>query len=116
MPSQLVDAAAIRQAVEIFYARLLDDPGLAYMWRDTDMPRLKAHQRAFVMQALGGPALYSGRDMKAAHEGLGITGEQFERTVGYLLDSLRQVGVADDVIDRASADFESLRALVVEQF
>ena len=35
------------------------------------MARQKAHLRAFVAAALGGPQLYAGRDMHSAHAGLG---------------------------------------------
>ena len=37
---------------------------------DDLLPRL---QGDFLVQALGGPAMYQGLDMKAAHEGLNIT-------------------------------------------
>ena len=114
MSNQRVDARAIRRAVDLFYERLLADPGLSGMWHGTDMQRLRAHQRAFLIQALGGPALYSGRDMKTAHRGLGVTDEQFDRTVVHLIESLTEVGVGTDVIDRASGDLEIMRALVVQ--
>jgi hemoglobin len=110
-----VDAAAIRDAVEIFYDKLLADPAVSTMWRNADMPRLKAHQRAFLLQALGGPSMYSGRDMQTAHLDLGITDEQFTATLVHLMESLREVGVADDVIERARSDIQKLRALIVER-
>jgi hemoglobin len=77
------------------------------------MPRLRAHQRALLVQALGGPALYPGRDMKTAHAHLGITGDQFERMLEHLVASLREVGVARDVIERATVDLGAYRRLVV---
>lgn len=113
MAAQRVDAAAIRDAVDIFYQRLLGDPAVSDVFRDTDMRRLHAHQRAFLLQALGGPALYSGRDMKTAHEQLHITDEQFDLTLEHLLVALAGVGVAADVIDRAAADVAKLRAVIV---
>jgi hemoglobin len=108
-----IDAAAIREAVDLFYERLLADPALVGMWEDVHLPRLKAHQRAFLLQALGGPSLYSGRDMQTAHRGLGITDDQFSRTLAHLVASLRDVGVAQDVVQRATADLQGLRALIV---
>jgi hemoglobin len=108
-----VDAVAIREAVDLLYERMLVDPVLAGMWHGTDMRRLRVHQRAFLLQALGGPALYSGRDMKSAHAGLQITTEQFTAMTGHLIASLRDVGVAPDVVDRAITDIEKLRPLIV---
>lgn len=108
-----VDAASIRAAVEIFYTRLLADPAVSGMFDGVDMPRLKAHQRAFLLQALGGATLYSGRDLQTAHLDRGITGEQFTVTLVHLMESLREVGVAADVVDRARADIQRLRPLIV---
>jgi hemoglobin len=110
-----VDAVAIRDAVEIFYGKLLADPALSAMWQHVDMVKLKGHQRKFLPQALGGPSLYAGRDMQTAHAGLGISDEQFTVTVGHLIDSLREVGVAPDVIERARADLQGLRPLIVRR-
>lgn len=110
-----VDAVAIRAAVDLFYEKLLADPAVSTMWRDANMPRLKAHQRAFLLQALGGPALYSGRDMQTAHRMLGITDEQFTLTLVHLMESLREVGVAEDVVERARSDIQKLRGLIVQR-
>ena len=108
-----IDAAAIRAAVELFYERLLEDQALAVVFEGVDMKKLRGHQRAFLLQALGGPSMYSGRDMQTAHRGLGITDEQFARTLAILLESLRDVGVAADVVERARADVQKLRGLIV---
>ena len=83
------------------------------MWQHVDLVKLKGHQRKFLLQALGGPSLYAGRDMLTAHAGLGISDEQFTITIAHLIDSLREVGVAPDVIGRARTDLQRLRPLVV---
>ena len=115
MADKGVDAASIRAAVDIFYERLLADPALAGTFEGVDLLRLKSHQRAFLMQALGGPSLYSGRDMQTAHLGRRITDEQFTGALVHLIESLREVGVAEDVVDRARGDIQGLRALIVER-
>lgn len=114
MADRSIDAAAIRDAVELLFGRLLADPFLAPVFGDVDLARLKAHQRAFLAQSLGGSAHYTGRDMRSAHEGLGITDQQFARMLVHLIASLREVGVAEDVVERAASDIEALRSLVVE--
>ncbi|HTL39972.1 MAG TPA: group 1 truncated hemoglobin [Pseudolysinimonas sp.] len=115
MADTAVDAVAIRDAVEIFYGKLLGDPALSGMWQHVDMVRLKGHQRKFLLQALGGPSLYAGRDMQAAHASLGISDEQFTLTIAHLIDSLREVGVAPDVVERARTDLQRLRPLIVRR-
>lgn len=113
MADQGVDANAIRAAVDLFYERMLTDPTMQAIFESADTSRLRMHQRAFVLQALGGTSLYSGRDMRTAHIGLGITDAQFAVAHGLLIASLREVGVAPDVVERASADVEALRTLIV---
>ena len=56
-------AAAVRAAVDDFYARVLADRRLAPFFARTDLERLKAHQRAFIAAAIGGPEIFAGRDM-----------------------------------------------------
>ena len=89
---------AVAAAVEEFYRRLLADPELSEYFADTDLAKLKSHQRAFIAAALGGPEIYAGRDMAAAHAGLAITGDAFDAVVGHLVDTLASLGVPDATI------------------
>ncbi len=113
MADQGVDAKAIRAAVELFSTRMLADPELSDVFAAAGMPDLRGHQRAFLLRALGGPDLYSGRDMREAHSDLAITDAQFDRAIVHLVASLDEVGVDPDVVERAAADTEVLRALIV---
>ena len=62
---------------------------------------------------LGGPDGYTGRDIKNAHRDLAITDRLFDRAVEHLIASLREVGVAMDVVERAATDIGALRTLIV---
>ncbi|MER7273810.1 group 1 truncated hemoglobin [Dactylosporangium sp. NPDC000244] len=106
-------AGAVQAAVEQFYTRVLDDPGLAPYFKDVDINRLKSHQRAFFAAALGGPAIYAGRDMSAAHAGLNITDGAFDAVVGHLAATLTDLGVPDDDIMEIAAALAPLRAQIV---
>jgi hemoglobin len=48
----------------------------------------------FVSSATGGPYKYTGKSMKEAHMGMGITNEQFNAFAGHLKTALEQNGVA----------------------
>lgn len=113
MIDQGVDAGAIRAAVKLFYERVLADPELSPIFDGIDMPRLRAHQRQFLLHILGGPDRYSTQDIKDAHGGLAITDRLFDLAIAHLIASLGAVGVAPDVVDRAGTDIEALRALIV---
>ena len=106
-------SAAVSAAVDDFYARVLADPKLAPFFASTDLQRLKAHQRSFIAAAIGGPEVFSGRDMKTAHAGLGITSADFDAVAGHLVDTLTGLGVPADAIGQIGAAIAPLRADIV---
>lgn len=77
---------------------MVADPQLASYFEDVDMRRLRGHQTALLVQVTGGPVDYSGRDLAAGHQGLGITPTDFDRVVGHLVDTLTGLGVASSDI------------------
>lgn len=104
---------AVAAAVDDFYERVLSDPTLAPFFDDTDMARLKAHQRAFLAAAIGGADLYSGRDMGSAHAGLGISDENFDTVVGHLVATLAALGVPTETIEQIGTALAPLRTDIV---
>jgi hemoglobin len=104
---------AVSAAVEIFYGKVLDDPGLAGYFDRVDMADLQAHQRAFIGAALGGPEAYEGRSMKEAHAGLGITSEDFDAVVGHLGDTLTDLGVPGPTIGTIAGALAPLKKEIV---
>jgi hemoglobin len=110
---QGVDADAIRQAVDLFHERVLADPALAPLFAEIDMGHLHAHQMQFLLHVLGAPERYSARDLKHSHSDLMITDSLFDRMFDHLIASLGEVGVAQDVVERAGRDIEALRPLIV---
>src|SRR3954451_23904114 len=110
---QIGGREAVSAAVDIFYSRVLGDPLLAPWFARVEMRRLKAHMRKFLATALGGPEIYRGRDMSAAHAGLGVTDEAFDRVVSHLVATLIELDVADELIAAIGAKLAPLRAAVV---
>jgi hemoglobin len=106
-------APAIAASVDIFYERVLADPALAPAFAGIPIDRLKHHQRAFLTRALGGPAYYAGRDMRAAHAGLAITNEHFDRVAQHLTDTLTGLGVDAVLVAQVIAGVATLRAEIV---
>lgn len=104
---------AVAAAVDIFYGKVLADDLLGSYFTDRDMTRQKAHMRAFLAVALGGPDVYAGRDMRAAHAGLQITDAAFDRVVDLLVATLQQLEVPVDIIAAIGAKLAPLREDVV---
>jgi hemoglobin len=104
---------AVRAAVDGFYARVLADRQLALFFADVDLPRLKAHQRAFIAAAIGGSEIYEGRGMAAAHAGLVITDADFDAVVAHLVDTLTGLGVPGETIGQIGGALAPLRGDIV---
>jgi hemoglobin len=92
---------------------VLTDARLAPFFTGTDLERLKAHQRAFLAAALGGPQIFAGRDMAAVHAKLGIGGADFDAAVGHLAGTLAALGVPDNTIGQAAGALAPLRGDIV---
>lgn len=106
-------APSVSAAVDKFYVRVLDDPSLAPFFDGVDMDRLKSRQRAFIAAALGGPELYRGRDMVAAHAHLAISDTDFGAVVGHLVVTLQELGGPGDVIEEIGGALAPLQSQIV---
>jgi hemoglobin len=100
-------------AVDTFYDHVMADDVLAPYFGATDMSRQKRHLRTFLAAAVGGPERYQGRDMGAAHAGLRITEDAFDRVVGHLVATLTGLGVAPATIAAIGATLAPLRTRIV---
>ncbi|MFA5907763.1 MAG: methyl-accepting chemotaxis protein [Vicinamibacterales bacterium] len=104
---------AIKAAVDAFYERVLADTDLKPFFTGVNMRWLKGRQNAFFIQALGGPQVYKGKDMAAAHAKLAITPEHFGQVAGHLVAALTAVGVPKALVDEVVAAVAPLAAQIV---
>jgi hemoglobin len=113
MYADLGGDAGVKAVVGVFYERVLADAELAPYFAGVELARLKAHQRAFLSAVTGGPELFTGRPLEAAHAGLDITAEHFDRVVDHLASALGDLGVAAPVVATIRDHVEGLRDRVV---
>lgn len=106
-------APAVALAVDDFYARALADELLAPYFDGVDLNKQKRHMRAFLAGAIGGPDVYAGRDMRAAHARLHITHEAFDRVVEHLVATLASLSVPSPFVEAIGAKLAPLRAQIV---
>lgn len=104
---------AIRAAVDRFYERVLADPSLSHFFDRISMPRLKSHQFAFLSQALGGPKQYSGSSMSEAHGRLAIEQHHFDSVAVHLVETLRELGVPEDIVGEVATAITPLSSEIV---
>lgn len=88
--------SAIEAAVVLFYRKVMDDPALAPFFAGLDLDQQIKKQIAFMTMAFGGPAPYSGRDLRVAHAGSvarGLHDRHFDAVAAHLRATLEELGV-----------------------
>lgn len=108
---------AIDAAVDLFYRKVLADGRIRHFFEGVDMQRQGKMQKNFLTFAFGGPKVYSGQNMRAAHKRLveekGLNDSHFDAVLENLAATLKELGVPDELIGQAAAVAESVRDDVV---
>lgn len=104
---------AITFVVAGLYEHLLTDDLIAPIFAEVDHERLRHHMTTFLSAALGSENVYLGRDMAAAHAGLRISDEVYDRTVAHLVTVLRSAQVAPGLVTDVLSTVAPLRADIV---
>jgi hemoglobin len=94
--------AAVEAAVELFYKKILADDRIKHFFEDTNMMLQHRRQVNFLAFAFGKPGMkYEGLNMDRAHRklvrDLGMDDSHFDAVAGNLQDTLKELGIADDV-------------------
>ncbi len=84
---------AIRAVVDDFVDRVAADARINAFFRGVDIPNLKRLLTEQICQASGGPCSYSGRSMRVAHTGMGLTDAHFNALVQDLVAALDRFNV-----------------------
>jgi len=115
---RLGGADAVNGVVESFYRKVLTDDRISRFFEDTDMDEQIAKQKSFLTMVFGGPANYSGLDMRAAHTKLvskGLDGSHVDAVVELLGKSLEEHGVGPKDIQEVAAIASSVRSDVLNK-
>jgi len=86
---------AITAVVDDFVGNVAADTRINKFFAHTDIPHLKMELVDQICAGTGGPCTYTGKSMKDAHHGLGITDADFGALVEDLQKSLNKFKVAD---------------------
>jgi len=86
---------AITAVVDDFVGNVAADNRINRYFAKTDIPRLKRNLVDQICAGTGGPCSYTGRDMKTAHAGMGVTNADFDALVGDLVKTLDKFKVPE---------------------
>lgn len=87
--------ATVDKLIDTFYERVLSDPELKPFFEHSAMDKQRKMQKEFFSAALGGPLVYSGASLQAAHAGRGITSHHLTRFTEHLIQSLKAYQISD---------------------
>jgi len=105
---------SITAVVEDFRDRVAGDDRINQKFARTDLGRLTKMLIDQVCEAAGGPCKYSGRSMKEAHAGMGVTSGEFDALVGDLKSTLNQFKVRQTEQDELLGVLGPLKPEIVE--
>src|SRR5262245_9690998 len=108
---------AIAAVVDNFVPRLVKDPVLAkyFVHSQDTLTHIRQLAVDMICAATGGPCVYIGRDMKTAHQGMGITEAEFNLAAGHLAATLDKFKVPEKEKNELLGAVASFKNDIVEQ-
>ncbi|MDC8754744.1 group 1 truncated hemoglobin [Erythrobacter sp. sf7] len=91
------------------------DPRIAVIFESHDMVRLKRTLSEQFCYLLGAGCDYTGRDMRAAHDGMGVTKADMNALVENLQSAMREAGVPFAAQNRLLAKLAPMSRKIVER-
>lgn len=109
---------ALAAVTDDFLGKLAGDPQFAKFFAGHGTDSIKRIRQLIVDQlcaVTGGPCVYTGRDMKTAHAGLGISEADWNTSVKYLVGTLDKFSVPAKEKDEILTAVSGLKKDIVEK-
>lgn len=109
---------AIAAVVDDFVQRLATDPQLGRFFQGHSVSSVKKIRQLVVDQlceATGGPCYYTGRDMKTAHAGMGISEADWDASVKHLVATLDKFKVPEKEKHEVLGAISTMKDQIVEK-
>jgi hemoglobin len=109
---------ALAAVTDDFLGKLAGDPQFAKFFAGHSTDSIKRIRQLIVDQlcaVTGGPCVYTGRDMKTSHAGLGISEADWNTSVKYLVGTLDKFSVPAKEKDEILGAVSTLKKDIVEK-
>jgi len=109
---------AICAAVDDLLPRLHSDPQLGSYWKGQSQETKRKGRQLIVdylSEAAGGPAFYTGGDMKTMHRGLHISESDWQVFMSHSAAMMGHLGVPEKEKEEVRSFLESLKGDIVEK-
>jgi len=108
---------AISAVTNDFLPRLMSDSQLGRFWKNRGEDGINREKQLlidYLCSSAGGPLLYTGRDNKTSHKGMGINESDWEKFIGHLNATLDNFQLPQQERSDVIAFIESTKADIVE--
>jgi len=108
---------AISAVVNDLLPRLMADSRLGRFWENRGEDGINREEQLlidFLCSSAGGPLLYTGRDNKTSHKGMGIGEGDWEKFIGHLNATLEKFQLPQQERSDVMGFIESTKADIVE--
>jgi hemoglobin len=106
---------AIKGVVDAFVANVAADTRINKFFEKTDIPHLTKMLNDQICEATGGPCKYTGKNMKEAHLGMGVTEADFNALVEDLVKALDAFNVPQKEKDELLGALGAMKGDIVEK-
>jgi len=109
---------AIAAVCDDLLPRMMSDPQLGRFCQNRAADSIRREKQLLVdylCASAGGPLYYTGRDMKLAHAGMGISAKDWDALLGHAKATLDKFNVPDAERREVLAFIDSTRASIVEK-
>lgn len=103
----------LRKIVNDILEKNFSNPKIGHHFKNVDMDKLKQLVFEFFSMGIGGPHIYTGRDMRSAHAHLGISQRDFSLGNDDVSEALKENGVSKAEIDEVIGILNSMKGDVV---
>ncbi len=109
---------ALAAATDELLRRVTSDPDIGFYWRGHSTDSMKRDRQLivdFLCEAIGGPVIYRGRDMKTSHVGLNISERDWDIFMRHTAATLDHFEVPEQEKQEFLACAASLKGDIVEE-
>ena len=104
---------AIQAITEDIWLNHTSNPAIKARYVNSDPEKVKRLVAEFFAAGIGGPQVYTGKDMVAAHKGMNINGDEFIAVIDDVLNALTKHNVGKREQDEILAILYSLKPEIV---
>jgi hemoglobin len=103
----------ISKVIDDFLGIWQDDPRISDKLKDADVERLGSLLKEQITQLTGGPAVYSGKDMKSVHQAMGLHNADFNALAEDLQHAMEKNGVPSRAQNKLLAKLAPMEHVIV---